>query len=533
MLWKIDENRSERDALAATTPTNSKTVPWWRDSGLRPLNFGLFFLMFSEFTQGYDASLINNVQQLTRWESDFGHPSGSLLGALSAAYWIGNVAGVVFIAGISDRFGRRISLIFGSVLCITGVAICTAVVNDGVFVAGRILLGMGGVVVGAIGPVFISELAYPAHRTTATAISNTTYSAGSILAAWVTFGSFKLKSTWAWRTPTVIQALPSIAIIIGALVLPESPRWLVSRGKEDQARSILIKYHAAGYDNDEVVNYEFEEIRQTIELEMASKKTSWKTLFATRGNRWRSLILIWCGVCKQWSGNGLISYYLGSMLKSAGITKTIDTTLITATSQIFSFACSLAFAFLPARVGRRTLMLWSMGLMWLVFSVITATTGTYVETGSRHAGNATVAFIYLYSGVHNIGWTGAMIVYVVEILPYGLRAKGMALFWLLTGACGAFNTYVNPLGMDAFGWKFYFFYVAWIIVEFVVIYVFFIETKGPSLEQVALLFDGKDANIGRVSPVAEEYLDSKEKEIEAHEGRVEQQQVENGKTKSG
>lgn len=51
----------------------------------------------------------------------------------------------------------------------------------------------------------------------------------------------------------------------------------------------------------------------------------------------------------------------------------------------------------------------------------------------------------------------------------------MALFWLFTGACGAFNTYVNPLGMDAFGWKFYFFYVAWIIIEFVVIYVFFIE----------------------------------------------------------
>lgn len=182
-------------------------------------------------------------------------------------------------------------------------------------------------------------------------------------------------------------------------------------GKEDQARAILVKYHAAGDENDEVVGYEFEEIRQTIELEIAAKKTSWKTLFATRGNRWRSLILIWCGICKQWSGNGLISYYLSSMLKSAGITKTIDTTLITATSQMFSFACSLAFAFLPARVGRRSLMLWSMALMWLVFAIITATTGTYVETGSRAAGNATVAFIYLYSGVHNLGWTGAMMVY--------------------------------------------------------------------------------------------------------------------------
>lgn len=59
------------------------------------------------------------------------------------------------------------------------------------------------------------------------------------------------------------------------------------------------------------------------------------------------------------------------------------------------------------------------------------------------------------------------------------------------------------------------------------------QTKGPSLEQVALLFDGKDANIGRVNPITEELLDSKEKEMEAHEGRVEQHQVENVQVKSG
>lgn len=104
-------------------------------------------------------------------------------------------------------------------------------------------------------------------------------------------------------------------------------------------------------------------------------------------------------------------YYLGSMLKSAGISKQIETTLITATSQMFSFACSFAFAFLPARVGRRPLMLISMALMWVVFAVITATTGAYVETGNRHASYTTVAFIYLYSGVHNLGWTGAQMLY--------------------------------------------------------------------------------------------------------------------------
>lgn len=64
---------------------------------------------------------------------------------------------------------------------------------------------------------------------------------------------------------------------------------------------------------------------------------------------------------------------------------------------------------------------------------------------------------------------------VVEILPFAIRAKGLALFWLVTGATGAFNTYVNPLGIDAFAWKYYFFYVGWIIIQFIIVYLFFIE----------------------------------------------------------
>ncbi|PYH91998.1 sugar transporter [Aspergillus ellipticus CBS 707.79] len=516
------EKHVDRRALEDTTVVSNKEGPWWNDTGLRKLNLMLFFLMFSEFTQGYDASLINNVQELAVWQEDFNHPHGSLLGAMSAMYWIGNIVGVVFISFISDRLGRRYCLFFGAILCLAGTGMATGASSSGLFIAARLLLGMGGVVVAAIGPVWMGELAYPDHRATATSMSNTTYSAGSIIAAWITFGTFRLANAWAWRIPTVFQALPSLIQLAGSFILPESPRWLISRGHDQAALAILAKYHGNGNPDDSVVQFEFQEMKETIELEIAANKTSWLELVNSRGNRWRSFILIWCGICKQWSGNGLISYYLSSMLKSAGITREVDTTLITATSQMFSFGCALAFAFLPGRVGRRPLLLWSMGLIWLVFALITACTGVYVETGSRSASYATVAFIYLYNGVHNLGWTGAMMLYVVEILPYSLRAKGISLFWLVTGATGAFNTYVNPIGIDAFAWKYYFFYVGWIVVEFVVVYFFFIETKGPSLEQVALLFDGKDAVVSHANPVAEEFLDEmKEKEgAEAREIEV-------------
>ncbi|GAB7347320.1 hypothetical protein MBLNU459_g3398t1 [Dothideomycetes sp. NU459] len=511
MIFGKTEERADRQALEDSTPRGNKTVPWWQDKGLRKLNILLFFPLLSEYTQGYDASIINNVQQLKRWQKDFDHPHGQILGLMSAAYWVGNIVGVVFISSLSDRLGRRLSLIIGAITCIIGTGIATGAVNQAMFIVGRFVLGLGGVVVGAIGPILMTELAYPSQRATATALSNTTYSAGAIIAAWITFGSFHLSSSWAWRLPSIFQGLPSVLQVFGIYLLPESPRWLVSQGRDAAALRVLAEYHGAGDADDGIVQYEFAEIKGTIEAEIAARKMAWSTLFSSRGNRWRAFILIWCGVCKQWSGNGLVSYYLGSMLKNSGVTSQLDTTLITATSQMFSFACSLAFAFLPARFGRRRLMLLSMAGMWLVFLLITVTTGVFVEKHSKSASYASIAFIYLYSGVHNIGWTGAMMLYVVEILPYSIRAKGIALFWLLTGAAGAFNTYVNPLGIDAFGWKFYFFYVAWIAVEFAVVYLLFIETKGPSLEQVALLFDGKDAKVSTANPVAAEMVEEKEK----------------------
>ncbi|CAG8982892.1 hypothetical protein HYALB_00002909 [Hymenoscyphus albidus] len=503
MFLNSKSSKVDRTALAEASHLNNKVGPWWKDRGLLKLNFLIFIPIMSEYVQGYDASLINNVQQLAVWRKEFHNPKGSLLGILSASYWVGNVIGVGFITPLSDKYGRRMAMFFGSLVCIFGTALCTGAVNAGMFIAGRLLLGIGGVVVGAIGPVLVAELAYPSQRATATALSNTQYSMGAIVAAWITFGSFRLNSTWAWRIPSIFQALPSVLQAIGIFLLPESPRWLVSKGREEAALQVLAHYHGNGDREDAVVQFEYQEILGTIELEMQASKTTWGDIWKGAGNKWRIFIMIWFGICKQWSGNGVVSYYLHTMLNDVGITTTLDQTLITATSQMFSFACSVGFAFLPNRVGRRPLLLWSMAGMWVVFTIITVLTGEFTKTHSKPASYTAVAFIYLYSGVHNLGWTGAMMLYVVEILPYSIRAKGISLFWLITGVAGAFNTYVNPIGLTRFGYKFYYFYVVWIAVEFAVVYWLCPETMGTSLEDVALIIEGEQAKVGMVKGVQE------------------------------
>jgi MFS family permease len=148
MLFNGMNSKVDRTVVEGASHLNNKSGPWWKDRGLRTLNFLIFIPLMSEYVQGYDASLINNVQQLPVWQkgmtapstsdgcpfllrhfTEFHHPTGSLLGILSASYWVGNVLGVFFITPLSDRWGRRLAMFFGSIVAIIGTALCTGAID--------------------------------------------------------------------------------------------------------------------------------------------------------------------------------------------------------------------------------------------------------------------------------------------------------------------------------------------------------------------------------------------------------------------
>jgi len=148
---------------------------------------------------------------------------------------------------------------------------------------------------------------------------NESWYVGAIIAAGVTLGTFSKPNDWSWRIPSLVQAAPSLLQLTFIWFVPESPRWLISKDRNEEAFEILVKYHAEGNREDAFVNAEFAEIQARVRHEVENSKRRWVELVSTPGNRRRTLIAACVGLFSQWSGNGLVSYYLAKVLATAGI----------------------------------------------------------------------------------------------------------------------------------------------------------------------------------------------------------------------
>ncbi|KAM0546451.1 hypothetical protein ACHAPJ_010807, partial [Fusarium lateritium] len=427
----------------------------------------------------------------------FGHPRGSLLGILSAILPLGCVVATPFVSLVGDGFGRRAGIALGSVIMVVGGVIQGTSVHFAMFLVSRFTIGCGIVFANAYAPMLIGELAHPKERQVITSLYQTSWYMGAVIAAWITFGTFKMAGDWSWRIPSLLQAAPAIFQLVGIYFMPESPRWLIAKGRSAEAHAILTKYHGNNDPDDEFVTLEFQQMKGVIETELANE-TGWKTIFTTPGNRKRMIIIICLGMFSQWSGVGLVSYYLVRVLETVGVTSAEERNILNGCLMIFNWITSVISAFLTAYLKRRTQFLISGCGMLAIFATQTLGAGLFNEDGNKAAGRLVIATLFLYYIFYNLAFNALLYSYPVEVLPYPIRAKGFSILMFAGKASNFVNILINPIGLQSLGWKFYNVYIGWLCVEIACIYKFFVETKGPSLEAVAAMFDGEDADIADV-----------------------------------
>lgn len=306
-----------------------------------------------------------------------------------------------------------------------------------------------------------------------------------------------MDSDWSWRLPSLFQIVPSFLQIAFIWFVPESPRWLVCNDRAEEAFEILVKYHAEGNREDSFVLAEFAQIHETITLENEASKHRWIELVQTRANLHRIIIATCVGLFSQWSGNGLVSYYLAKVLTTIGITETRKQNQINLGLQCWNLASGVSGAFLTKLMGRRTQYLIAFTGMTIVFACWTGASANFAMSANHNAAGAVIGMIFIYYGCYNLMHPLTWI-YVPEVFPYYTRSKGTSVTQFLTRASAAFNTFVNPIGLANLGWKFYIVYVVWLAIETVTIFFVYVETKGPTLEELAVLFEGKDAKVGQL-----------------------------------
>ncbi len=230
----------------------------------------------------------------SRWHKDLNVPlTGGYLGIVTAIYTIGNLAGSFFAGPASDRYGRRIGMFGGSIIVLIGAVVMASSQTSGAYMAGRFFAGFGVAIVRSAAPAFVTEISPLQLRGPATLLYNSLWLIGAILASSIAYGTGPLNSSLSWRLPLILQVVPSTIVVIFSLFLPESPRWLVANDRYDEARKILVKYHAAGDENSPLISLEMAEMRASIRQVASDKRWyDYSELVNSKSRRYRTFLVV-------------------------------------------------------------------------------------------------------------------------------------------------------------------------------------------------------------------------------------------------
>lgn len=377
---------------------------------------------------------------------DYFHLNSKTQGLLTAGSWMGHILSTPLIQYISDKHGRKATITVSAFFCIIASIITAAAQNPAMFILGRIITGFGSQLSSGGAPTLVGELVKPGRRGFILGLFFSCYYVGSLISASVNLGAVNISTTWAWRLPALLQCVPSVLSVCFLPFVPESPRWLIANGKNEEAKETLaIVYGQMEVDSSETTAI-YTEIRSAIMYEKETYPSNpWKEITTGKPNLHRFFICVSFGLMVETLGNFVASFYLGDMLNLAGITNSTTQLQINVILNCWCFVVAVVGSYLLDIVGRRTQMLWSVSSMAIcLFAVGAMTKGrpalrrtqgdsanciTVYGTSTNTSGiYGTIALIFIFQGLYSVSVTPLTTVYAPEIMNYSIRTAGISVF---------------------------------------------------------------------------------------------------------
>ncbi|XVE54273.1 hypothetical protein DITRI_Ditri03aG0067500 [Diplodiscus trichospermus] len=418
-----------------------------------------------------------------------------LVGSLNVCSLIGSLA-----AGkTSDSIGRRYTIVMAAATFLIGAILMGLAPSFPLLMAGRVIAGIGVGYSLMIGPVYTAEISPAMTRGFLSSLPEVFINIGILLGYISNYALSSLPQHLNWRLMLGLAALPALAVALGVIVMPESPRWLVMKGRFAEAKNALIKTSDSEGEAD-IRLAEMAKAAETLEQEPSSSSSwhgqgVWKELL--RPSRpIRRIIVAAIGVnfFMQASGNDAVIYYSPEIFKDAGIHDRKQQVGVT----IIMGIAKTCFAFISAlfldHFGRRPLLL--LGSTGMAISLFGLALGSkFLEQSyDKPAWAIALCIVAVCANVSffSIGLGPITWVYSSEIFPMRLRAQGSSLAISVNRVVSGVvsMTFLSISNKITFGGMF--FALAGIMaIAAVFFYLFLPETKGKSLEEIEILFEDK------------------------------------------
>ncbi|KAF8757936.1 MFS monosaccharide transporter [Rhizoctonia solani] len=436
------------------------------------------FAAFGGILFGYDTGTISGIKQMKDWLRTFGYDKGdgsygittsneSLVVSILSA---GTFFGALLAAPMGDILGRKWGLIAACLVFCVGVALQTGTLSFAVFVVGRVFAGLGVGMVSCLVPMYQSECSPKWIRGAVVSCYQWAITIGLLLAAIVNNATQHRDDHSAWRVPIAIQFVWAAILAGGMFLLPESPRYLIKRGRDQDAQRALARLLSL-HPEDPEVETELNDIRANLRAEEELGSGSYLDCFKQGPNKILTRVMtgIFLQAWQQLTGINFIFYYGTTFFQNSGIK---DPFLITIATNVVN-----------------------VGMTVPVLAIIGVTISVENQAGQK----VLIAFVCIYIAFFAATWGPIAWVVTGEIFPLAIRAKAMSMStasnWLWNFGIGYATPYLvnDGPGNANLGVKVFFIWGSTCVGCLLFTYFLIPETKGLSLEQIDILYQNTNA----------------------------------------
>lgn len=444
------------------------------------------FLLF-----GYDQGVMSGIITATEFDDVFTAAKGdtTMQALITAVYEAGCLFGAMFALFTADKLGRRYMVMAGATIMIIGVVIQVTAFPGHIpllqFMFGRVITGIGNGMNTSTIPTYQAECSRTSNRGLLICIEGGIIAIGTAIAYWIDFGASYGPPDLTWRFPIAFQIVFGLVIVVGMYYLPDSPRYLISRGKVHEGEYALAALAGCEIE-DEETQLQKQLVIESIEAAGVAEGAGYRDLLTggrTQHFR-RMLIGSSSQIAQQLSGCNAVIYYLPVLMQDSLNMDTFMSDILSGVNMIV-YAIFATFSwFFIEKIGRRKLFIGGMTGQMIAMIIVFAC----LIPGTTSAAKGAVFGLFLYMAVFGAAMLPLPWLYPAEISPIRTRAKANAVSTCSNWLFNFTVVMITPVMISSIGWGTYLFFAAWNAVFIPIMFFFYPETAGRSLEEIDIIF---------------------------------------------